>query len=388
MVSHTIEGFGSLRMPKAWAARGVDDRGDGVVQEFRRTQRWHWGSGDPLEAHAFVMLARPNASATSTRWLEAAMQQAFADVQVNCRRFDEFGNIQTGTRTTWISQGNYQIATNHDPERVIFLRSIDARRRAALVMRVYERRIVHETLRRIEHRFFDSLGTAQDEHDSDNDDERAANNAPVAFTPPDESKVAFNMNDQTVLVMDQLRPWRIYTLMRPLRAVNGRECPAGMVFRFENARVNLKAGTARINGLGPDDEALSFDSKGSEHRESFCFTGQEWRPGTGPRPQALPAATGPFDPSSVPPGHERALAIMRGELSPRDWGSLRADADVLRSAVLKLQASHPQAARHMAERSQRLYYSWMSQATSGGEGTAMQYEVRNELQELKQLLGE
>lgn len=46
------------------------------------------------------------------------------------------------------------------------------------------------------------------------------------FTPPDEGKVAFDLTDSTVLVMDQLRPWRIYTLMAPLRAVNGRECPA------------------------------------------------------------------------------------------------------------------------------------------------------------------
>lgn len=63
-------------------------------------------------------------------------------------RFDEIGNIQTGARTTWISQGNYQIATNHDPGRVIFLRSIDAQLRAVLVMRVHERRIAHAELRR------------------------------------------------------------------------------------------------------------------------------------------------------------------------------------------------------------------------------------------------
>lgn len=98
--------------------------------------------------------------------------------------------------------------------------------------------------------------------------------------------------------------------------------------------------------LRPDDETLAFDTQGGKHREWFCFTGNEWRPGRPPRPPPLPPASGPFDPQEVPAGHEPALAIMAGQLRPSDWGSLRADADVLRHSMRELQASHPNVARH------------------------------------------
>ena len=288
MAPHVIDGVAAFRMPKAWTARAAESYGACTTQAFYRTQRWWWGAGeDPLEAQAWVIVAGPQVSDNGLEnTLEGAMQRAFGQLQLHCRRFDEFGSIRTRTRTTWISEGNYQIGSKHDPERVLFLRSIDPRRRAALVMRVYERRIAHKALRRIEGLFFDSVrveGVTLDDA-PDVTDASQAENRGVVFTPPDMNKVAFNLEDQRVLVLDQLRPWRIYTLQQPLRTIEGRACEAGMVFRFEEARINQKARTARIHGLGPDDEKLAFDSRDDEHKQWFFFTGEEWR-----EKRALPA---------------------------------------------------------------------------------------------------
>jgi hypothetical protein len=320
------------------------------------------------------------------------MQRVFNRLQVHCRRFDEFGNIQTCTRTTWISEGNYQIGSKHDPERVLFLRSIDPTRRAALVMRVYERRIAHKALRRIEGLFFDTV-RVEGAVAADAPDEPQPQNQGVVFTPPDMNKVGFNLENQRVLVLDQLRPWRIYTLQQPLRTVDGRECAAGLVFRFEEAHVNLMvrtARTARIQGLGPNDEKLVFDSRNDEHREWFLFTGEEWREKRAQPQHAwpLPKADGPFDPTQLPPGNERAAAIMAGHFSKGQWSSTLDDADTLRHAALRVAATQPGQARHLADRSLHMYHAWMAQATSGGEGAAMQSQVRSELKQLRQMLGE
>jgi hypothetical protein len=192
-------------------------------------------------------------------------------------------------------------------------------------------------------------------------------------------------------VLDQLQPWKVYLLRRALRSSDGRVCPMGMEFRFEFAIVNLKARQAEIHGLDPESTSVVFESRNEEHREWFDDTGREWRPGQ-PRPPAVTVAA----PAESEEGwlrwlaglsdFEKAAAILAGEGSGQNWGSARADADVLRAAAAALRQNHPTMARWLATRSLDLYHTWMSQATSGGEGTAMQYEVRNELEELRRMV--
>lgn len=417
MVASEVSGMARFAMPKRWAGWSAEQIGNCWVRKFSRTQRWWLGAGTPEEAHAVVVLALPLASGDELR---QRMQAAFSEVEQHCRRFDEFGSMQTGTRTTWMCQGNYQISTGHDPERVIFLRCIDETRRAALVMRCHERRHDHAAMRRIERRFFAALQwegelagvagpaapaasaspaspaepalpapPAPREHEAILAEEgpRPYERERVVFTPPDESKVAIKLENMRVLVLDQLRPWRIYRLPRALRAINGRECPAGMLFRFDRAIVDLPARRARIEGLGPTDEPLVFISDNDAHRQWFEFTGDEWRPAAAPTPPPLPPLSGPVDMSALPPGHERAVQILAGQHSPPDWGSRRADADVLRASALALAKTHPAQARVLAEASRQLYHSWMGQATSGGEGAAMSGAVARELQQLADLMG-
>lgn len=149
-----VDGVARFVLPGDWAQGGPDRQGPWSAVPFRKSQTWHFGSGDPREVEGWVILGSPRATASD---LEQGMEFAFKEVQANSRRFPEFGNLRTGTRTTWMSEGNYQIASNHDPEKVIFLRSVDPDKQAALVLRVYERKIKHEKLRAIEHEFFQSL---------------------------------------------------------------------------------------------------------------------------------------------------------------------------------------------------------------------------------------
>jgi hypothetical protein len=82
----------------------------------------------------------------------------------------------------------------------------------------------------------------------------------------------------------------------------------------------------------------------------------------------------------------RVSAILAGGCSMEDWGAARRDADQLHAAAMSLQHSQPDVARWLAERSLSFYHNWMSQATSGAEGTAMAYEVRRELVDLRKLI--
>ena len=149
-----VDGVARFALPSDWIQGDAERQGAWTSIPFRKSQTWHLGSGDPREIEGWVILGSPRATdADIVQGMDSAMRQ----LQQNSRRFPEFGSLPTGQRTTWMSEGNYQISSNHDPEKVIFLRSLDPRKQAALVLRVYERKIQHEKLRAIEQEFFASL---------------------------------------------------------------------------------------------------------------------------------------------------------------------------------------------------------------------------------------
>jgi len=152
--TYTVGDVARFTLPAGWAQGEVEPHGVWSAVHFRKTQSFHFGSGNPLEVDGWVILGSARASADD---LEKGMDFAMKKVQVNTSRFPEFGNLKSNTRTTWMSEGNYQIASNHDPEKVIFLRSLDPTKQAALVMRVYLRKIEHKKARAIEHDFFSTL---------------------------------------------------------------------------------------------------------------------------------------------------------------------------------------------------------------------------------------
>ncbi len=185
----------------------------------------------------------------------------------------------------------------------------------------------------------------------------------------------------------------IYRLMRQLRTTDNLECYEAVEFFFEFAWYNSQTGGAEIHGRlsAVDGRAIVFHKKGNAHRELFERTGREWRPASAPQrppitdePPADPAAWGQW--LATQPGFERAAEILAGRYSDSNWGSAREDANVLRFAALRLAPSRPPLASWLADRSLDLYHAWMSQATSGGEGTAMQHEVQGELADLRRLM--
>jgi len=79
--------------------------------------------------------------------------------------------------------------------------------------------------------------------------------------------------------------------------------------------------------------------------------------------------------------------ILAGKHSPSNWNSSRADAEVLLAAAMDFERSQPAGARWLAEESEALFYCWTAEATSGGEGTAMQNEIRSDVKTIERILG-
>jgi len=147
----TLDGLASFSLPADWVQSDTHAGGNWTAQRFRKSLSFRWGSGNPLEVDGWVILGNSRASIWD---LETGMSYALEQVTTNTMRFSEFGNMLTDTRTTWMSEGSYQIASNHNPEKVIFLRSLDLQKRCALVVRVHQRKIKHEKLRSIERDYF------------------------------------------------------------------------------------------------------------------------------------------------------------------------------------------------------------------------------------------
>jgi hypothetical protein len=203
---------------------------------------------------------------------------------------------------------------------------------------------------------------------------------------------------------DNLQAWRVYLLADAATTVDGHAYPAGTEFRFEYAVVTLKTRDAIVHGETPEGARLVFSVRDYAHRKLFVDTGREWRPQK-PIPAVRPPRLSPSPPQPPPPAAKnradspQALWLARqpefaqisaivssgSQRAPSNWGSAREDADTLRRAALALEPTQLAVAAWLADRSLDLYHFWMSQATSGGEGTAMEGEIRRELAEMRRL---
>jgi hypothetical protein len=195
---------------------------------------------------------------------------------------------------------------------------------------------------------------------------------------------------------DNLQPWRIYALAEPVTSTAGRTYAAGTEFWFEYAIVTRKTRDALVHGSTPEGERIVIATSDNSHRRIFADKGSEWRPPVAAaQPSPAPPTPAPVQPHraqmpearwfAAQPQFARASAIIAGNDSEPSWGSARQDADVLRAAANALQHIQPDVAIWLAHWSLVLYHSWMAQATSGGEGTAMMNEIRNELAEMRRL---
>lgn len=201
----------------------------------------------------------------------------------------------------------------------------------------------------------------------------------------------FDLERLRIKQFDQFQPRRVFEMPAGLVTVDGAPIPEGTAFCFDHAFVNLKTQDAEIHGSGPGGQPLAFRTIGGEHKALFVWTGREdWPPPENTVPPTTAPEPAPGEEAAwlaAQPGFEEAAAILGGSYSSGDWGAVQRDADVLRAAAKALARSHPAAARYLARRSLDFYHSWMSQATSGGEGTAMEYEIREELKEMRKLGG-
>jgi hypothetical protein len=152
--TYEADGVARYSLPDGWHPQGPERQGVWSAFVFSKGQSGYWGAGSPNEVHGFVITTSAEATVED---LESAMAHCFAEIQVHSQRFSEFGNMKTGSRTTWMSEGSYQISPGHDPEKVLFLRSIDPVKMAALVVRVHLRKYKHEKLREVEQAFFGSF---------------------------------------------------------------------------------------------------------------------------------------------------------------------------------------------------------------------------------------
>ena len=117
-----LDGIATANLPKDWRKYGAERRTEWVAFGFYKTQAWWWGAGDPREVEGGVVVGAPGATVAD---VEAGIAWCFEKLRQNWQRFPEFGSYQQGERGTWISEGSYQISTLHDPQKVIFVRSVD-----------------------------------------------------------------------------------------------------------------------------------------------------------------------------------------------------------------------------------------------------------------------
>jgi hypothetical protein len=202
----------------------------------------------------------------------------------------------------------------------------------------------------------------------------------------------FNLERMRTMNLDQLRPWRVFTLQSDLTTTEGLIYRRDALFRFEFAFANVLTGEAEIHGLDADGREIVFITHNREHRTLFADTGDEWRPGSKPPSKLKPPAQGSTEQDwlqwlAANADFGEAHQILTGGSRPaQDWGSHRQTAEVLRRAAVAIAAAgQPDMAAWLADRALNYYHAWMSQATSGGEGTAMEYEIRDQLKEMRKL---
>jgi hypothetical protein len=153
-VTRNLDAVATVSVPKDWAEREPERHPSWVAFPFVKSEWRLWGSGNPYEVEAWVVIGAPNCS---TEEIEAGMNRAFKAIQGHTQRFSEFGSYKYGESEKWISEGNYQINSLHDPQKVTFLRSVDRARKVAFVARVYTKKIPHEKLQKIQNELYASL---------------------------------------------------------------------------------------------------------------------------------------------------------------------------------------------------------------------------------------
>jgi hypothetical protein len=193
----------------------------------------------------------------------------------------------------------------------------------------------------------------------------------------------FDFSKLRTLNLDNLRPWVIFEIQQPIRTRDGRLCEPGMEFRFEYAIANALTRDAEIHGLGPNDEELIFDAKAGEYRQWFENSGREWRPG---KPAPIPPTPEQIAEAEALIAGLKPLEASKGE---PNWGTSRAEGDeLLASAQAMARTGRADLAAALAQKALNHYYAYTSQATSGGEGTALQHEVRDDVAAARRLIEE
>ncbi|MCX6607413.1 MAG: hypothetical protein NTV52_28035 [Acidobacteria bacterium] len=149
-----LDGIATVELPKDWVQYGAERRTGWAAFEFYKAQSWWWGAGNPHEVDAWVIVGAPEAAVAE---VEDGMAWGFAALQSKSQRFPEFGSYKQGERETWVSEGSYQISTAHDPQKVIFVRSVDRGQKVGFVARVYTKKIPHEKLKELQDKMYGSV---------------------------------------------------------------------------------------------------------------------------------------------------------------------------------------------------------------------------------------
>lgn len=180
------------------------------------------------------------------------------------------------------------------------------------------------------------------------------------------------------LTLFELKRWHNYALTRDVTCVDGHLCEKGSVVRYMSSMLHLNGKGANVHAKTREGRAVEFRI-GSWEADAWFV----------PQPRVEPYADREKLRAllSWHPGMERACQILAGNISKGNWGSAQRDGDTLWFAALEMERSgNGPAAKALAEESLSAYYSWLSQATSGGEGTAMEREVSPRIKELERLL--
>jgi hypothetical protein len=201
----------------------------------------------------------------------------------------------------------------------------------------------------------------------------------------------FDLENLRTLNLDQLHPWQVYLLVSSVRDDAGVEHVAGERVSFEKAIVNVHKGDAELHLLTAANEPFVVRTQANAHRELFeKLYEEETRPA---KVEKRVDITGlPESQEDWPAwlaqqeGFADATAILNGKY--RDgWGGALSDGEVLLGCAKHFETTHKGLAQWLADHALNLFHGWMSQATSGGEGTAMQYQIRDELKEARRIAG-
>lgn len=201
----------------------------------------------------------------------------------------------------------------------------------------------------------------------------------------------FDLSKMNTLNLDQLHPWQVYRLTGEVRDDAGVEHVAGEKVSFERAIVNVHKGDAEIHLLTAKNEPFIVRTQANAHRALFeKLYEEETRPAKVEKKVDITGLPEAQEDWSVwlenQRGFEDVAAILSGKYED-GWGGSLSDGKVLLGTAQHFETTHKGLAAWLADRALNFFHGWMSQATSGGEGTAMQYQIREELKEARRIAG-